>query len=103
MEAVEANEPRLIAFNIYANEDGTEASGVQVHPDAASMESHMLLLGQTKIADAFEFLEQKEGRIEVYGTPSGRVFEMMKQITGSGVPVSAKTDHLGGFTRCDAS
>ena len=38
---IEANEPRLIAFNEYASEDGTEVGVVQVHPDAASMEFHM--------------------------------------------------------------
>jgi quinol monooxygenase YgiN len=103
VEAVEANEPRLIAFNLYANEDGTQASGIQVHPDAASMESHMQLLRETRIADSFEFLERNDGSIEVYGTPSGRVIEIMKQIAGSGVPVSTNTDHLGGFTRSDAS
>jgi hypothetical protein len=37
VEVVEANEPRLIAFNIYVNEDGTEATVVQVHPDPDSM------------------------------------------------------------------
>ena len=37
---IEANEPRLIAFNEYASEDGTEVGVVQVHPDAESMEFH---------------------------------------------------------------
>ena len=37
VEFVEANEPRLIAFNEYVNEAGDEVSVVQVHPDAASM------------------------------------------------------------------
>ena len=35
------HEPRLIAFNFYLNDDETEASIVQVHPDAASMLFHM--------------------------------------------------------------
>ena len=38
---IEASEPRLLAFNEYANEDGTEVSVVQVHPDADSFEFHM--------------------------------------------------------------
>jgi hypothetical protein len=38
---IEANEPRLIAFNEYLSEDGTEVGIVQVHPDADSMEFHM--------------------------------------------------------------
>jgi len=44
VEFVESNEPRVIAFNLYASEDGTEVSNVQVHPDADSMVSHMRLL-----------------------------------------------------------
>jgi hypothetical protein len=41
LEVVEAKEPRLIAFNAYVNEDGTELTIVQVHPDADSMGFHM--------------------------------------------------------------
>jgi hypothetical protein len=40
-EFVEANEPRVVAFEAYLNDDGTEATGVQVHPDADSMAFHM--------------------------------------------------------------
>src|SRR3989442_1971706 len=36
---IEANEPRLIAFNEYVNEDHSEVTVVQVHPDAASLNS----------------------------------------------------------------
>jgi hypothetical protein len=97
VELVEANEPRLIAFHIFLNQDGTQAATVQVHPDADSMEFHMQVLGQ-KISEAYEFLERTE-RIEVYGTPSDQVLEMMRQLAGSGVPLSVKVNHLGGFTR----
>ena len=38
---IEANEPRLIAFNEYADENGSEVAVVQVHPDAESMEFRM--------------------------------------------------------------
>jgi hypothetical protein len=44
VELVWSAEPRVIAFNLYANEDGTEVSNVQVHPDADSMVSHRQLL-----------------------------------------------------------
>ena len=37
VEVVESKEPQMIAFNAYANEDGTEVAVVQLHPDAASM------------------------------------------------------------------
>ncbi|HUY47345.1 MAG TPA: hypothetical protein VMV92_16705 [Streptosporangiaceae bacterium] len=42
---IEANEPRLIAFNEYVNEDHSEVTVVQVHPDAASLEFHMGIIG----------------------------------------------------------
>lgn len=41
VEVVEANEPRMVAFNGYVNDEGTEVAVVQVHPDTASMEFHM--------------------------------------------------------------
>ena len=45
-DVVEANEPRISAFNAYANDDGTEVSVVQVHPDAESMMAHMQVVRQ---------------------------------------------------------
>jgi hypothetical protein len=36
LKIIEANEPRLLALNAYVNEDGTEVTFVQVHPDAAT-------------------------------------------------------------------
>ena len=39
-------EPRMIAFNFYLNEDETEATIVQVHPDADSMLHHMQVARQ---------------------------------------------------------
>ena len=44
VEFVEANEPRVIAFNEYVNEAGDEVSVVQIHPDAASMEAHIAIV-----------------------------------------------------------
>ncbi len=38
---VEDREPQLLGFNIYLSEDGTEATVVQIHPDADSMLAHM--------------------------------------------------------------
>lgn len=40
-EFIEANEPRVLAFNEYVDDDGSEVAVVQVHPDAESMEFHM--------------------------------------------------------------
>lgn len=57
----------------------------------------MQVLG-AKISEAYQFLERTES-IQVYGRPSDQVLEMMRQLAGSGVPLSVKANHLGGFTR----
>jgi hypothetical protein len=41
VDFVQANEPRVIAFNEFASEDGAVVAVVQFHPDADSMASHM--------------------------------------------------------------
>lgn len=100
VEAIEANEPRLIAFNAYLNEEGTQVTAIQVHPDAASMEFHLQLLGD-KIAEAYDFLEKTES-IQLYGAPSEALLTMMKEVAGSGVPLTVNGQHLVGFTRSAA-
>jgi hypothetical protein len=95
---IEANEPRLIAFNEYANEDGTEVGVVQVHPDVDSFESHMGVVRERAERAYAETLEATTS-IQVFGTPSENVLEMLRQQAGSGIPLSIKPHHLGGFTR----
>jgi quinol monooxygenase YgiN len=101
LEVVEANEPRLIAFNLYANQDETEVGIVQVHPDADSMLFHMQV-AREHISEAYQSTLEKTERIDVYGKPSDTVLEMISQLAGSEVPLSIKAHHLGGFTRSSA-
>jgi hypothetical protein len=98
VEFIEANEPRLIAFNEYANEEGTEVGVVQVHPDTDSMEFHMEVVRERAERAYAETLDSTTG-IQVYGTPTEAILEMLSRTAGSGVPVSVKPYHLGGFTR----
>jgi hypothetical protein len=95
---IEANESRLIAFNEYVNENGTEVGVVQVHPDADSMEFHIQMIRERAARAYAETLEATTS-IQVYGTPSDSILEMLKQQAGSGIPMSIKPHHLGGFTR----
>ena len=92
-EFVEANEPRMIHFGAYITEDGAEVTNIQIHPDAESMEFHMQVAGE-RIHQGYVFFDGTES-IEVCGTPSDAVIQMMKQIAGEGVPVSARTDYTG--------
>ena len=98
VDFVQANEPRLIAFNEYANEEGTEVAVVQVHPDGDSMVFHMQLIAD-RAASAYADTIEATTNIQVYGTPSGIVTDMLRGQAGAGVPLSVKPHHLGGFIR----
>jgi hypothetical protein len=101
VEFVDANEPRLLAFNTYVSEDGTDVTTVQVHPDADSMEFHMKVAG-ARILEGYPLLETVES-VNVYGTPTEGFLAMSEQMSGPGVAVNVKPRHLGGFTRLAAS
>jgi hypothetical protein len=98
IDFIQANEPRLIAFNEYANEDGTEVAVVQVHPDADSMVFHMELIAE-RAASAYADTIDATTNIDVFGTPSDTVTDMLRRQAGAGVPMSIKAHHIGGFTR----
>ena len=100
VEVVEEHEPQMIAFHAFVNEDGTEMTVIQVHPDAASMDSHLELLRdrlgeQLTRALGPELFEFR--RAEYYGTPSESALEMDRQLPG--LAVDLKPTHLAGFTR----
>jgi hypothetical protein len=99
-EFVEANEPRVMAFEAYLNDDGTEVTGVQIHPDADSMAFHMQVAFE-KIMEFDQYLDTQE--VEVYGVPNDAVLGMMKQIGEqfgeSEMSLRVRTNPVGGFTR----
>jgi hypothetical protein len=95
---IEASEPRLIAFNEYVDDDHSEVTVVQVHPDAASLEYHMGIIGD-RAREAYAQTLQATTRIQVFGRPTGNILRMLEQQAGSGVPLSIYAHHLGGFTR----
>ena len=106
MEHVKTKEPQLIAFNTYFNEDETEMTSIQVHPDAASMDFHLQMLAKVigedmiKWIDRADFLEPKH--IEIYGTPSAKLLEADQPLVDAGIPQSVKPTHFAGFTRSTA-
>ena len=102
VEFIYEHEPRLLAFNEYANEEGTEVGVVQVHRDAESMEFHMAMVAERAAAAYAETLEATTS-IQVYGTPSEAVLQMLSRQAGAGVPLVVKRHHLGGFTRTTSS
>jgi len=95
-EMTEANKPGTLAHMAFLNEEGTEMSIVHLFPDAAAMERHMV--GVDELArKARDFMESV--RLEIYGTPSDRVLEMMRQAAGPGVALVVKPQSVGGYLR----
>jgi hypothetical protein len=101
VDFIQANEPRLIAFNEYANEEETEVSVVQVHPDADSFEFHMGVVRERASRAYEETLDATTG-IQVFGTPTETIFEMLRRAAGTGVQYTVKPHYLGGFARSEA-
>ena len=101
VEFIEASEPRMIAFNEFVNEAGDEATVVQFHPDAASMEAHMEIVRE-RAQEAYAETLDATMRIQVFGRPTDAILEALQQQAGSGVEISVNGEHLGGFTRSAA-
>src|SRR4051794_16633637 len=75
-EFIEANEPRLLAFNEYSNEEGTEVGVVQVHPDTDSVEFHMGVVRE-RAERAYAGTLDATTSIQLYGTPTRAILEML--------------------------
>jgi hypothetical protein len=45
VDFIAANEPRLLASNVYFSDDGTRMTVVHVHLDSASLERHLEVAG----------------------------------------------------------
>jgi hypothetical protein len=100
LEIVEANEPQLIAFHGFLNEDGTEMTSIQVHPDTASMDFHMQVLRENWDESFSEYGEMLEViSVEYYGTAPESALEMDLQGEWG---LSLKPIHIAGFTRFTA-
>jgi quinol monooxygenase YgiN len=101
VDFVEANEPRLIAYNVYLSDDGTKMTVVNVHPDSASLEYHMTVAGPL----FRRFVELVTlSSIHIYGEPSERVLRQSKekaQLLGRGAVVVEPL--FAGFARFVAS
>jgi quinol monooxygenase YgiN len=97
VEFVDANEPRLIAYNVYFSDDGTRMTVVHVHPDSASLEHHMEVAGP--IFRRFVEIVTLSS-IHVYGDPSEKLLRQLHEkarLLGRGT-VAVDALHAG-FTR----
>lgn len=97
VDFVETNEPQMIAFHCYLDEEGSKLTVVQVHPDSASMEFH-LQVNAKHFATAFDYLDTTVSE-QYYGTISDPLAAELAKWDEPGVEVRRMPVHAGGFTR----
>ena len=100
VDFVEANEPQLIAYNIFLSDDGTRMTVVHMHPDSASLEYHMEVAGPV-FRRFVELITLSS--IDIYGRPSEKVLRQLHEkvrLLGRGT-VEVHGLHAG-FTRFGA-
>lgn len=101
VEFVEAEEPQLLSYGFFLDEDEAQLAVVAIHPDAASLEFHMDI-GGPRFRGFAELLEMVS--IDVYGEPSERALEQLHQkaqALGKSGRVAVHSLHAG-FARLDA-
>lgn len=100
---VRDNEPRVVAFLAFANDDLTELSNVHVYPDGATLDNHMAVIGEQMrlLPDDLTAMTAslEPVRVVVLGAPSGAAEAMDDGLRQAGVPFDVKPRYLGGFTR----
>ena len=81
---VEANEPQLLAYNVYFSNNGTRMTVLHINPDSASLEFHMKVAGPLfqPIGQFINLLA-----IDVYGRPGKELVDQLRhkaEMLGSG-------------------
>jgi hypothetical protein len=100
VEFIEANEPHLIAYNVYLSDDGTQMTVVHIHVDSASLEYHMDVAAPAfrRFADLLTLTS-----IRIYGEPTEKALRQLQdkaQLLGCGT-VIVQSLHAG-FSRFGA-
>lgn len=92
----EANKPDTLVQLAYLSEDGTEVIVVRVFASADGLD-RQLQGAEERSKATYAFIEPVS--VELYGTPSDYVMEMMRKVAGSGIDVRVDPQFIGGFTR----
>lgn len=102
-KTLDREEPDVVAFLAYANEEQTEIVNVHVYPDLATLDRHMQVLGQRMklfpddLTAVMQFMEPLG--VQVLGRPSGPAAEMDRGLRDADVPFTDRPRYVGGFIR----
>ena len=99
-ELVKTHEPRVIAFNVYLDEANRTAVCVQVHPDAASMDTHMQVISE-HLKTAYDVLEETTSE-QLYGPGGEHMVDEFRQWAPNAT-FTVIPQHLAGVTRSAAA
>lgn len=98
---IDQRESQLLGYQFFFDEDADRMTVIAIHPDSASLETHMEV-GRTAFAGFADFIDMQA--IEVYGEPSARVMELLEhkaEMLGEAGRVEVHTPQ-GGFMRFTA-
>jgi hypothetical protein len=73
---VDRNQPQMVAYGFYLDEDANQMTVLSMHPDSGSLERHMEI-GGPEFKKLAPFLALRE--IEVFGHLSERAVELVQQ------------------------
>lgn len=94
---VEAEEPRIAAYQVHLDETGGRVTVIHIHPDAASLDRHFAVASAS--FPRFAALVDLES-IDVYGMPSQEAIAGLRQkaklLGGARVTIHPRA---GGFSR----
>ena len=96
VDFVETNEPRMIAFHCFFDEEGSKLTIVQVYPDSAAMEFHMEVNAK-HFTTAYDYLDSQISE-EIYGPISETLASELAKWDRTNVAVTRMPLHEGGFT-----
>lgn len=87
VSAVEQNEPDMMQFGIYLNEETGEATSLQTHRTVDNFAVHMNYISQF-MAEGRDLIDFSEMTATICGTPNEPILEQMRQQAGAGISVS---------------
>jgi quinol monooxygenase YgiN len=94
-EMVESEEPRVIGFNSWTSEDGTDVSTVHLHPDADSLDTHLKLYLERLAGPVAEAVDSYE--LDIWGVASESALNTLRSMPG--LQVRVLPVHEAGFMR----
>ena len=103
-DIVEPEEPRLHCFYGYAAPDSDYVTVVQVHPDAASMATHMKV-GMAHFASAYSEYLEPESAMQIYGNLTEDLIQAISAAAQTDGDASSVTirEPFAGFDRLPRS